>query len=346
MTATYEPVEDSQSLRDALRIADDVLFPAALAVDTADRVPESHLDLLAEKGFYGLVAPEDLTILDFPDYPAVRRAVEALAGGCLTTTFVWVQHHGAASAAAETENAAIRDAYLAALASGQRRAGMAIGAAVRPGPPMLRATAVNGGWLLDGYAPWVTGWDMIDTLYVAGRDDENLVVWALLDTDEFGSVTVEPLHMIAAQASRTVTMHFSEVFVPYDRVTATMPQERFLQEDAESLRFTGTLALGVAGRAISLMGDDGGKLAAELDVVRTLLADASPEDVPAARAAGSELALRAAAALTAYAGGRSILTNAHAQRLVREATFLLVFGTRPGIRASLLDYLTRPRQPI
>lgn len=248
MSAVNVARAGSRSGHDALRIAEEILFPAALAVDTADRVPERHLDLLAEKGFYGLAAPDDLTTLDFPDYPAVCRAVETLAGACLTTTFVWMQHHGAVTAAANTDNAAIRDTYLVALVRGRRRAGVAVGAAVRPGPPLLRAHAVDDGWVFDGYAPWVTGWGMIDTLYVAGRTDADTVVWALLDTHQGGSVSVEPLDLVAVQASGTVTMRFAGLFVPHERVTATMPQQMFLEGDAESLRFTGALALEI-GRA-------------------------------------------------------------------------------------------------
>ena len=54
----------------------------------------------------------------------------------------------------------------------------------------------------------------------------------------------------------------------------------------------------------------------------------------AARAAASELALRAAA-LTVRDGASAITVDAHAQRLAREALFLLVFGSRPGIKTEL-----------
>ena len=96
--------DESTSLRQARQIADEVFFPAALAVDAGERVPASHLDLLAEQGFYGLAAPPGLNRLDLADFPAVCRVVEILAGGCLTTTFVWVQHHNAVMAAANTDN--------------------------------------------------------------------------------------------------------------------------------------------------------------------------------------------------------------------------------------------------
>ena len=55
-----------------------------------------------------------------------------------------------------------------------------------------------------------------------------------------------------------------------------------------------------------------------------------------ARAAASELAVRAAAALAVRDGSKSISADQHAQRLAREALFLLVFGLRPAIKSALL----------
>ncbi|MGH9005373.1 MAG: hypothetical protein ACRDYV_19800, partial [Acidimicrobiia bacterium] len=65
--------------------------------------------------------------------------------------------------------------------------------------------------------------------------------------------------------------------------------------------------------------------------------------IPAARAAASELAARAAITLVAATGSTSILRDRHPQRLAREALFLLVFGSRPPIKAALLDLLGCPR---
>jgi hypothetical protein len=58
-----------------------------------------------------------------------------------------------------------------------------------------------------------------------------------------------------------------------------------------------------------------------------------------ARAAASELAVRAAAALAVRDGGYAVAVDQHAQRLAREAVFLLVFGSRPGIKSALLQRL-------
>jgi alkylation response protein AidB-like acyl-CoA dehydrogenase len=90
----------------------------------------------------------------------------------------------------------------------------------------------------------------------------------------------------------------------------------------------------VADRCARLLESD--TLVAEVDRVRAWLHAAAVDELPVARAAGSELAWRAASQLVVARGARSVLRSEHAQRLAREALFLLVFGSRPPIRAELL----------
>jgi alkylation response protein AidB-like acyl-CoA dehydrogenase len=92
-------------------------------------------------------------------FPAACRVIEILAGACLSTTFVWMQHHGVVRAAADAP-AALRQQMLGPLCRGERRAGVAL-AGLLPGPPRLRARAVEGGYVLDRTSPWVTGWEYI-----------------------------------------------------------------------------------------------------------------------------------------------------------------------------------------
>jgi len=73
----------------AARIADDVLFPAAMAVDAADRVPAGHLDLLAAQGLYGLAGPPECGGLG-TDPPTANRVIEDALG---------LVHHGRGPAA-------------------------------------------------------------------------------------------------------------------------------------------------------------------------------------------------------------------------------------------------------
>jgi alkylation response protein AidB-like acyl-CoA dehydrogenase len=321
-------LSDAAALRErAAIIADEVLFPAALAIDAADQVPVGHLDLLAAEGFYG---PPQVDFVDF------CRIVEVLASGCLATTFVWLQHFGAVRAAATSERPGIRDRWLDPLSRGVRRAGIAL-AALRPGTPAVRARAVDGGYLLDGEAPWVTGWGMIDTLFTAARDEADTVVWALLDAVPDETLSVQPLDLVAVNASRTVLVRFAGHFVPADRVTGTAPFAVVAAGDAAGLRLNGSLALGVTARCVRLLGP--GRLDGALDECRAALDAGTPETMPQARAAASALAVRAAAALSAATGARAVMRGNHAERLSREALFLLVFGSRPAIKGALLRRL-------
>jgi alkylation response protein AidB-like acyl-CoA dehydrogenase len=315
-----------------------VFAPAAMQVEAAHRVPPEHLDLLAAEGFYGLAGPREAGGLDVP-FPAACRIIEILAGACLSTTFVWMQHHGVVRAVAGTDNAALRQRMLGPLCRGERRAGVAL-AGLLPGPPRLRARATEGGYVLDGTSPWVTGWDYLDTLHVAARQDDGTIVWAVLDVPEPLSITEEPLAMVAVMASSTVQLRFDGHPVPQDRVTGTLPLEQWPSRDAAALRANGSLALGLTARCCELIGP--GPLDEQLARCRTALDTADPDAMPRARAAACELALRATAALIVTQGSGAILADHDAQRLAREALFLLVFGSRPPIREALAGLLTRP----
>ncbi len=325
-------------VRTASEIAGEVLAPAAMDVEATRRIPASHLELLAARGFYGLIGPRAAGGLD-ADFDTTCRVIEVLAAGCLSTAFVWLQHLGSVHAVAASTDDKLHDEWLAPLCAGHRRAGVALAGAM-PGPTRLRAQAVAGGYVFDGISPWVTGWGHIDTLYTAARDENDDVVWGLVELrpDAESGVSAEPLEMVAVMASQTVQTRFERCFVPAERIVATMPFAEWAVLDAAGLRVNGSLALGVAARCCALLGP--GPLDAELTAARNRLDAGTPTTMPAARAAAAELAWRAAGALVVATGSTAILAASQAQRLAREAAFLLVFATRPGIKASLGELLT------
>jgi alkylation response protein AidB-like acyl-CoA dehydrogenase len=321
-------------VKTAQQLADEVLFPAALATDAADAVPVELLDALAEAGLYGLAGPAAAGGLD-ADFETACAVVEALASGCLTTAFVWVQHLGAVLAVASSDNAALRDAWLESLCRGERRTGLALGGAV-PGPARLVAQETDDGWTFDGSTPFLSGWDRIDVVHTAARTDDGRLVWAFVDATESRALEVERLELVALNATATVRASFREHAVPAGRVTSVSPF-REGPTPPPVLAIHGSLALGVAARCCTLLGPS--PLDDDLAACRAELGRLDPETIEAARASAGELALRAAAALVTQRGSRSLLLDDHAQRLAREALFVLVYALRPGSRDALLSRL-------
>jgi alkylation response protein AidB-like acyl-CoA dehydrogenase len=318
------------------RMADDLLFPDAMRVDALDKLPAAHIDALAAAGLYGSIAPDGLDLAP----SALYAVAEELASGCLATAFTWVQHLGLLSTLAfGTEPAGLRSEWLPSAIKGRLRGGIALTGQI-PGPPLLRAApASGGGWRLDGTAPWVTGWDgLVNVVVVAARGPDDTLVRLIMDATPAPGLTVTRERLIAVNASVTVRLDFDGVMIPASRLVGQQPFDPGHSMDLRGLRMNGSLALGVTSRCCRLLGP--GPLDAELDACRARLDEAGDVTaMAAARAAASALAVRAAAALAVHEGSVAVLPDQHAQRLSREALFLLVFGSRPPIKAELLHRL-------
>ena len=322
-------------------LADDVLFPGALDTDASALLPLSNLDALASLGLYGAAMPAQVGGLGLT--PAeLLEIVEILSGGCLTTAFVWLQHLGASNVIAHADHL-VADGTAAAAASGELRLGVAFAHLRRPGPPVLSASRTTGGWLLSGSAPWVTGWERIHRVHTASlqHDDAQTIVWGLVDAVAGPTLRAQRLELAAVNASSTVTVHFEDHFVPDDRVTVIEPIREWMVRDAAGLRTNGSLAIGVADRCRTLLGDSGDGLADELGRRRASLDAAAPgAEMAVARAEASAFALRCSAAALAEGGGQGIVRDQQAQRLAREALFLLVQGQTAAIKSAQLEVFT------
>ena len=332
-----QAAEDARAV--ARKLADEVLFPDAMRVDRLDMLPVAYLAALAAAGLYGAPAPAEVGGLGL-DLAQAGDVVEELASGSLAATFVLIQHFRLVTTLAEgAAPAALRERWLVSACRGRTRGGIALTGLI-PGPPQLRAEPADGGWRLDGTAPWVTGWGLIDLVQVVARGPDDTVVTLIMDAADQPGLTVTRQRLAAVDAAVTVRLGFERVLIPGERFVDQVPFDPAVSVQPAGLRLNGSLALGVALRCSRLLGPS--PLDDEVTACRDRLNAAlstGPEPMAVARAAASELALRAAAALTVRDGGNSITVDQHPQRLAREALFLLVFGSRPGIKQALLRQL-------
>jgi alkylation response protein AidB-like acyl-CoA dehydrogenase len=330
-------------------LPDDVLFPAAMDVDRTGVVPDSHWQCLADEGLYGLAAPPERGGPEGVGFPELLEVLETMAGGCLATTFTWIQHHGVVRTLSDTANETLRDELLADAVAGRVRAGVAF-AGVVPDPPRMRATRVEDGWMLTGDGPFVSGWGIIHVLQISAGDVEtgDVIAGIAVAKEQPGITSVERLTLVAADATNTVSLRLDDFFLPDDRVVSRVPRADFLANQILGARFNGTVPLGVVRRCVRLLdsagrGEAAARLQAECDAVRGRL-DAGLADLPlmvAARADAAQLAVRAASTLVAAGGGDSLVSSNHAQLLAREAIFTLVAASRAELKRELLDRYSR-----
>ncbi len=340
----------SDPVQVAQQIADETLFPNALETDRSRDVPVEMLNRLADADLFGLQSA------GVEGRPEVGRSttlgvLEALSSGCLTTAFVWAQHGGAARASAQNTGP-VHERWASALASGQKRGGVAFAYLLRPGTPMMSATPVEGGWRFSGHAPFVTGWGHIDALLIAGRHGAD-IVWAIIDAAESPTMTAKRLELAAVNASVTVGLTVDNHFIGDDEVASIQPFDQWLDGYSHRLRDNGSLALGVTRRVLSLLGPT--NLDDELATCRSTMdsiyrdypqinqpgEDHRVEQMTSARAATTALGVRASAALIASVGGAALSIEHHGQRLGREALFLLIQGQTQAIQSEHIRLFAR-----
>lgn len=304
----------------------------AADVDRANSIPPSHFDRLASLGLYGAFAPIEVGGLGL-SLAQLCDGVEELASACLATTFVWIQHFRLLAAVLDPNAPAIVGDLRHEIVLGRVRGGVAL-TGLQPGPAKLTAAPTRDGWALDGEAPWVSGWGLVDFLIVAARGPDDTVVTMALDAQDQPGMDVTERRLSALNATATVTLTFDALFVEGDRVLAQAPHDPS-GESPEGLRVNGSLALGVTRRCCNVIGPSA--LDNELRDARAELDGADAENIAKARDRACELAVRASHALAVFLGSSSVLEGGIAERTAREAQLLLTFGSRPAIRHSLLQ---------
>ncbi|MBW8797657.1 MAG: acyl-CoA/acyl-ACP dehydrogenase [Streptomyces sp.] len=330
----------------ARELADGLLSPAAERVDQ-EGVPASHIEAIKRSGLLGVNAPVAYGGSAAPA-DVVRETAEILAGACCSTWFVQTQHHTPVLTLVGTD-LPVRDRLLGPLARGELLSGVAY-AHLRSYPRIpVRVRREADGVRFFGTVPWYTGWGLNDVLLLAGVTDDHEVVFAFVEAREQpGLRPSEPMRLAALTASRTVSLDLDGLRVPEEAVALRMPYEEWAATDRPKSRNANPAVFGVAAAALALVREEyAAPLRVRLGEVRRRAYALADHPVPQEHAR-ERLALRAEAftllrtattAAVVSGGGRAMSVGERAQRLAREALFLLVQGQTDESRGAHLERL-------
>ncbi|WP_217178996.1 acyl-CoA dehydrogenase family protein [Streptomyces sp. AC495_CC817] len=330
-------------------LAAEVLAPQAERVDQ-EGVPASTVQAIKRSGLLGVSAPVAYGGAGAPGSVA-RETAEILAGACCSTWFVQAQHHTPVLTLAKSELPA-RENLLGKLATGELLSGVAYAHLRRYPQVPVRAVPRRGGWRFHGTVPWYTGWGLNDVMLLAGVTDADEVVFAFTQArPQTGLRASAPMRLAALTAARTVSLQLDGLWVPDDAVALHAPYESWAASDRPKPTNASPAVFGVAESALGLLDQDDPvtkALRLRLDKVRRqayALADhPAPhehmEERLALKTKAFDLMRTATTAAVVAGGGRAIDLDSRAQRLAREAMFLLVQGQTPEVRRAHLASLS------
>jgi alkylation response protein AidB-like acyl-CoA dehydrogenase len=297
------------------------------------------------------------------DQEAIVRGYLELSRACLTTTFVITQRSGACRRIATCDNEPLKDLLLPDLAKGMSFATVGISHLTTSRQylktPVLRAERVDGGYVLDGYSPWVTGAPHaahVVTGAVMMEHGESTLEQVLLTlpTDLPGVTVPTPARLIGVSASDTGEVRCENVFVE-DQWLIAGPVENVMSLGSGAGtggHQTSTLALGLSRAALDYIraestkrtGLDAPLEALEDDYSQTLemliaVVRGEPQcSSEMLRQRANSLVLRATQAALGTAKGAGYVAGHPVGRWCREALFFLVWSCpQPVVSANLCE---------
>lgn len=250
------------------------LAALADATDRSGEWPAEQLRLCGKAGVYEWFLPatidgEHCGGQDWSDLDVVRGYL-ALAAACLTTTFVITQRTGACRRVASGENEGLKSRMLPALVAGDNFATVGISHLTTShrhlAQPVLQARADGDAWIVDGFAPWVTGGDQAQCILTGAQVMEGDTatseqILCCVPTDHPGVRADEPAKLVGVSSSHTGRVFFDSLRVTPEWLVAGPVENVMLAGRASRPggHETSTLAIGLAAAAIKYMAGEAEK---------------------------------------------------------------------------------------
>jgi alkylation response protein AidB-like acyl-CoA dehydrogenase len=295
----------------------------------------------------------------------MREYTETLTAACGTTWFILTQHLGACSSLAGSSNPSPRERFLRDMAAGRHYVGVGFGHLRRP-EPVLRAEPVAGGWVLNGVAPWVTGWPALSGVIYGATlpDGRHLHVYSPA-TEGVTQKAGPPQDLCAMGASATVEVTLTDHFTPEEDFVRYGSREEMAKGDTNNIAGVVHPPLGCAVGSLRLLRKLAEKrahlpaVASAADALEAEIAACranarrwadSPKDASEykpnalkARVWAIELGVRAAHMTVAAASGAANDRAHPAQRRFREAMFYTLTAQTGDILTATLERLAAGR---
>ncbi|MFQ4136732.1 acyl-CoA dehydrogenase family protein [Nodosilinea sp. PGN35] len=330
------------------------LAPLVPAIDQEGVYPGEFMHRLGALGGFGQTVTPAFGG-EGQGFRAAVQVVEAVSQTCMCTGFITWCHIACVWYAQNSDSEALRELLLPQIATGAVLAGTGLSNPMKHFADIEKIALVAerraGGYVIDGLLPWVSnlgpGHYFAVVAKIADSDDYLMAIVS----DRLPGLTLKSTaHFIALEGSNTFSCQLRQVFVPDEWILAAPCADYINRIKPGFVLAQVGMGLGLTQACVNSMkrsnqryghvngylDDSVERLEADLEALRSqtyALADtlsarppyAAPgffRRVVLARAAASELSLRAAQADMLHAGARSYLHGGAIERRLREAYFV------------------------
>lgn len=341
----------------------DRVAPQAEALDQDATLLQQAFAELGAQGWLGLRIGQQWGGLAVSDRE-FRQFQELLARYSGALAFLQAQHQSAGSFLNRSTNPGLQAHYLPQLATGAIAMGVGFSHLRRAGEPLMKATAIAGGYELTGTIPWITGFGIFTEFVGAAVLPDGQAVYGVMPlqtTQAAGTLQVSPPMALAAlTATNTVTAELHQWFLPPEQVVFVRPAGAIHNSDGQNVLQHSFYALGAAQAGLAIVAQAMPQrefvrspyeaLAQELHDCRTAIYTAderarSLETRLQLRAWAIALAVRCAHAAVIVSAGAANATSHPAQRIFREAMLFSVTGQTTAVMAASLHQIAQPQNP-
>ena len=349
-----EPTDASPQFTAALR----AIAGRACHFDRSGKWPTEDLKALSVGGATAWSIPKNFGGDDLPALELHLR-YEQLATASVAAALILTQRDAAVGLIDAAVDFPRRTHWLTQLSRGYAWATVGIAQLTtsrQGGTPAVTATASGAGYALNGTIPWATGAAAADVIVTGAALENGQQLLVAISPDDVGVTVLPGLPMVALTCTSTGPIELRNVVVSADSVmrgptgTALIPRRNGLVLGQTFI------ATGLCRAALDLIGthdSDRARAAAaafshQLETLRErvrLLCQPGQESAAAAenaplRGACNDLALRVTHAAVALFKGAALVLDHPAQRLAREAMFLLVWSCPNPVIDKTVELLT------
>lgn len=332
--------------------------------------PTAAVKLLGEAGCW-----RNVVAVEFGGSAATPQqqleTYQAVAWGSLSLALILTQNDAACELLGDCDNRGLAQRLLPRCARGEllltvgisqlTTSRRSVGPAMKAEVDGDREAGSARGYRLSGFMPWVTSAPHADYVVTGAVLPDGMQILAAVPTDSEGLAVSEPMRLMALESSSTCEVRCRDVRVevgqlmrgPAERVLAIRAPVKPLSVSAVGLGAAERLLHEVRALAntvdrVPALLDE--KIAPRFESIRRrvydaadMLSDASKE-IPAMdiRVAVNDLVVRLASTLMTLAKGSGYLLSNQTQRLVREASFFLVWSAPPHVQAGTLEHVWCP----